>query len=151
MWSSRYCSILGKCHMQSTFTNLNRRSVVLHRPQTTKSRSSCLQRTGIKWCKGTHGVHWLPHAREERNGNNFEYVFIQMTSQTFFCNFISLKNTTFFKNMPWQQYLQYLQDYAQHFDLTPRIQFNTRVTKVTSTADYSETGRYIYIKGVCHN
>ena len=69
-----------------------------------------------------------------------------MTSQTFFCNFISLKNITFFKNMPWQQYLQYLQDYAQHFDMTPRIQFNTRVTKVTSTADYSETGRYIYIK-----
>ena len=47
--------------------------------------------------------------------------------------------------MPWQQYLQYLQDYVQHFDLTPRIQFNTRVTKVTPTADYSETGRYVTI------
>ena len=47
--------------------------------------------------------------------------------------------------MPWQQYLQYLQDYVQHFDLTPRIQLNTRVTKVTPTADYLETGRYISI------
>ena len=44
--------------------------------------------------------------------------------------------------MPWQQYQQYLKDYAQHFGVTPRIQFNTRVTKITPTEDYSDTGRY---------
>ena len=55
--------------------------------------------------------------------------------------------------MPWQQYLKYLQDYAQHFDLMRCIQFNTRVTKVTPTADYSDTGRCVtitYTKNKCN-
>ena len=43
--------------------------------------------------------------------------------------------------MPWQEYLQYIRDYADHFGVTKHIQFNTGVTKVTPAADYSSTGR----------
>ena len=43
--------------------------------------------------------------------------------------------------MPWQEYLQYIRDYADHFGVTKHILFNTGVTKVTPAADYSSTGR----------
>ena len=40
------------------------------------------------------------------------------------------------------QYMQYLRNYAEHFDLVKHIHFNTRVTNITRTDDYDDTGRW---------
>ena len=45
------------------------------------------------------------------------------------------------QNLPWQLYQKYMKDYAEHFGVTPRIQFNTRVVKVKPADDYELTGR----------
>ena len=87
----------------------------------------------------------MPKKNEMVQDTHF-YTNLFNSHRKWFCDFILLMNINlFFKNMPWQQYLKYLQDYAQHFDLKRCIQFNTRVTKVTPAADYSDTGRCVTI------
>ena len=38
--------------------------------------------------------------------------------------------------------LQYLQNYAEHFDLLKHIHFNTTVIEVTKAVDFKETGKW---------
>lgn len=45
--------------------------------------------------------------------------------------------------MPHNKVLEYFRMYATHFNLLQRIQFNTKVVKVTQASDYSESGKWI--------